>query len=348
MASIYRTLRIVGIEHAARDAKTFYLQENGEPKISYQAGQYLTLILPGISEEVRRSYSLVSSPVAIEPLAIGVKRVPNGIFSRWLIDKAQVGDTILTSGAGGFFTLPENIKDFEQVFFLAAGSGITPILSLIKTVLLSYPNLQVVLIYSNRSVEDCMYHDELENLAEKYPHHLKTEFLYSNQTDINRARLHRDLLITLLTKYAVAGSEKTLAYTCGPIDYMRMCTYAFRLKGIPFDNIKKENFSTDKPALLPQPPDKTAHTVSLEIGKQQYSIQVQYPETILSSAKKAGIQIPYSCEAGKCGNCAAKILAGNVWMSYNEILTEKDLANGLTLTCVGYPVDGDVSLQLKW
>ncbi|MGZ5245203.1 MAG: flavin reductase family protein [Bacteroidia bacterium] len=348
MASIYKTLRIKHIQDEAINAKSFYFEETEGEKITYKSGQYLTLVLPDEHEEIRRSYSIISTPALNEPLAIGVKRVANGIFSRWLIDKAKVGDTILTSGVGGFFTLPENIKDFKQVFFLAAGSGITPVFSLIKTVVSSYQQISVVLIYSNRSVEDCMYHYELEKFAEQYSNNFKIEFLYSSLKDINRARLHRDLLISFLTKYSVANSDETLAYTCGPIDYMRMCTYAFRLKGIPFDNIKKENFSTDKPVILPQPPDKSAHWVSLKINKQEHNLHVQYPDTILQSAKKAGIEMPYSCEAGKCGNCAAKILSGKVWMSYNEILTDKEIAEGLTLTCVGYPINGDVSLQVKW
>ncbi|RYD74405.1 MAG: ferredoxin--NADP reductase [Sphingobacteriales bacterium] len=345
MTSIYRSLRINHIQQETSDSKSFYLKEEGE-KISYKSGQYLTLILPNHAEEIRRSYSIISSPVLHEPLAIGVKRIPNGEFSRWLVDKAKVGDKILTSGVGGFFTLPENINDYKQVFFLAAGSGITPVFSMIKTLLHSHPHISVVLIYSNRSVENCIYHDELENLAEKYQNNLKIEFLYSNLDDINRARLHRELLITFLTKYAVAEAEKTLAYTCGPIDYMRMCTYAFRLKGIPFDNIKQENFVPNKPFLLPQPPDKNGHFVHINVGKMKHTIHVQYPETILQAAKKQGVKLPYSCEAGSCGNCAARILQGKVWMSYNEILTEKDLQKGLTLTCVGYPVDGDVSLQI--
>ncbi len=348
MTSIYKKLIISGIKQETHNSKTIYFEEENGEEISYRSGQYLTLILPGHAAEIRRSYSLISSPLLKEPLAIGVKRIPNGEFSRWLVDKAKVGDEVLTSGVGGFFTLPDNIKDFEQIFFLAAGSGITPVLSLIKSALLSHPAISIILIYSNRSREDCMYHDELENLRERYPDNLKIAFLYSNADDINRARLHRELLITFLTKYNTAKPEKTLSYTCGPIDYMRMCTYAFRLKNIPFDNIKRENFVSDKPLHLPQPHDKNGHWVKIRFKNQEQQIHVQYPETILQAAKKAHLKLPYSCEAGVCGNCAAHITEGKVWMSYNEILTEKDLNKGLTLTCVGYPVDGDVSLEVKW
>jgi ring-1,2-phenylacetyl-CoA epoxidase subunit PaaE len=159
--------------------------------------------------------------------------------------------------------------------------------------------------------------------------------------------LYRDLLIGFLKRYTIISYNQALAYICGPIDYMRMCTYALHLVGMPFENIKKENFSTNKPSVLPQPPDKNAHLIDIQIHKNHYTFQAQYPDTILQAAKKNNITLPYSCEAGKCGNCAAHIINGKVWMSYNEVLTDKDLAKGLTLTCVGYPVEGDVKLEIK-
>lgn len=111
------------------------------------------------------------------------------------------------------------------------------------------------------------------------------------------------------------------------------------------ENIKKENFSTQKTTAVAEPPDKQTYNAHIYFAGRTYTITVQYPDTILKAAKKAGIALPYSCEAGKCGNCTMRCTQGNVWLSYNEVLTEKDLKQGLVLTCVGHPVFGDVELH---
>ncbi len=132
-----------------KDFKTFVFEE--DHGIVYKAGQYLTLVRHAHGEDIRRSYSITSSPVLNEPLSIGVKRVENGFFSRILVDTATAGDELITIGAGGLFILPDNIENYKQVFFFAAGSGITPVYSLIKTLLHAHTHTNVVLIYSNTS-----------------------------------------------------------------------------------------------------------------------------------------------------------------------------------------------------
>src|SRR5437764_6277597 len=136
---LYKTLRIKEIREEVKDFKTIVFEEGHG--LSYKAGQYLTLVRFEGSEELRRSYSITSSPELNEPLSIGVKRVENGAFSRILVDRAKAGDEILTTGSGGFFVLPDDVASYRQVFFFAAGSGITPIYSLIKTALHSQTKL---------------------------------------------------------------------------------------------------------------------------------------------------------------------------------------------------------------
>ncbi|KAA9345567.1 flavin reductase family protein [Adhaeribacter soli] len=344
--SLYHPLTITRIREEIPGFKTLFLEEANGEKIKYQAGQYLTLVTQEHNTEFRRSYSLISSPVLNEPLGIGVKRIPNGLFSRKLTDDAQVGDTLWTTGAGGFFTLPENLADYGQLFFLAAGSGITPVLSLIKTALFAFPDIPVVLIYSNSSHDRAAYRQEFMELEDRYPSRFKTEFLYSDAADLSRARLYKDLLQLFVKYHALTTPDKMLCYVCGPQNYMRMCTYGLNLAGIPLENIRKETFSTDKVLAKVQPPDTEEHTVSIFFNGQQHIIPAQYPATILQAAKKAGINLPYSCEAGKCGNCVARCKKGRVWMSYNEVLTEKEISKGLVLTCVGYPIGGDVVLEI--
>lgn len=344
--SLYGVLTIKEIREEVPNFKTFVLE--GEAPLSYKAGQYLTLVDTTSGEEVRRSYSMASAPVLGEPLTIGVKRVENGHFSRLLVDRAKVGDKLLTTGTGGLFTLPEDIGDYKQVFFFAAGSGITPIFSLIKTALFKYPHLHLVLIYSNASREKAIFREELERLAAQHPTQLHIEALYSNAAHLSKARLYRELLLQFLKNLSTAPVEQTLYYICGPEAYMRMCLYTLQGEGVPPGNIKRENFVIQR-VKPPQaaPPDLGPHEVVLHLFGKEHHFQVQYPDTILSAARKQGLSMPYSCEVGRCGNCVALCTGGKVWLSYNEVLTEKELAQGLILTCVGHPIGGDVRVEIK-
>lgn len=342
---LYRTLTIQRIKEEIKDFKTFVFESS--QGIDYKAGQYLTFIYKDQQEELRRSYSIISSPVLNEPLAIGVKRMDNGFFSRQLIDRALPGDKLITIGAGGFFTLPANINSCVQLFFFAAGSGITPIYCLLKTALHLHRHLRVVLVYSNPSLQKTIFYSELKQLAEKFTGRFYTEFLFSNLPDLTQARLHKDLLLQLVEKYSVASFSKTLFYICGPESYMRMCTYALQEEKVPKENIKRENFIVELKAILqPAPPDKETHTAFIRYGGYEYKLAVPYPLSILQAAKKQGIELPYSCETGKCGSCAAKCISGKIWLSYNEVLTEKDIKEGLTLTCVGHPNNSDVTIEI--
>ncbi|MGV3588442.1 MAG: 2Fe-2S iron-sulfur cluster-binding protein [Adhaeribacter sp.] len=344
MNALYKALTITKIQEEVEGFKTFTFAPEAANAISYEAGQYLTLVLKMQHQEIRRSYSITSVPLLGEPLTIGVKRIENGLMSRYLVDRAQPGDQILTTGAGGFFTLPPGVSTYKQLFFLAAGSGITPIFALIKAVLHTHLDISVVLIYSNHEPGTTIFREVLTQLENKFPDQFRIEFLYSNSPDLTRAHLHKDLLKQFLATYGQANLPEILCYVCGPLNYMRMCTYALREAGVPAANIRKENFSRDKPATPNLPPDTELHEVTLHYQNRLYQLPVQYPATILQAAKKQGISLPYSCEAGKCGNCVARCTTGQVWHSYNEVLTDKEIQQGLILTCVGYPIGGDVVL----
>ncbi|ARS34526.1 ferredoxin--NADP reductase [Pontibacter actiniarum] len=342
-ATDHYALTVTEIRQELPDFKTFVLEP--DKPLPYKAGQYLTLVHTDQNQDVRRSYSITSSPALQEPLSIGVKRIENGFFSRRLVDDVQVGDRVYAAGAAGLFTLPDDMHAYRQVFLLAAGSGITPVYSLLKTALHAQPHLHVTLIYSNKTPEHAIYKAELERLAAAFPDRLRIQFLFSNSPDLARARLYKDLLQEFVRQFATAPLHQALFYICGPLNYMRMCFYALRQLDVPLENIRRENFNTTKVSLKQMPPDTDAHRVTLHHRGETHSITVEYPTTILRAARKAGINLPYSCEAGKCGNCIARCSSGTVWMSYNEVLTERDLEKGLTLMCVGYPVGGPVELE---
>lgn len=338
-------LTIESIREEMKGFKSFTFA-NGHG-LTFQAGQFITLVDKNRSGEIRRSYSIVSSPVLDEPLSIAVKRIDNGLFSRKLIDRMQPGDHLLTIGAAGFFRLPDNLHSFSTIFFFAAGSGIAPVLSLLKTALHLNPDISVFLIYSNQSVETTAYYQELNQLLQKFSGRLHLDFLFSSESDLRRARLNRDLLIEFL-KINQFDRERTLFYICGPESYMRMIIFHLLEEGFNPDQIKKEDFNpAGKKKTLRKPPDKTSHSVKLDLFGKAYDFLVKYPDSILQAAKKIKLNLPYSCETGKCGSCAALCMSGEVWLSDNEVLTNKDLDHGLTLTCTGHPQNGDVILKIS-
>jgi len=343
----YQSAIITSIRDEAPGVKTFALTYADGSDIPYIAGQFITFVFTHHGHEERRSFSISSAPADDDLLSFTVKRIDNGAYSRLLIDRAKVGDTLLTTGAAGLFTLPANIAYYKQAFFFAAGIGITPIISLIKTLLHTHAGIQAVLVYSNRAQEDVVFYDQLQALVAQYPGRIVIEFLYSNSFNLMRARLNKSLLPVLLKEYGHAPQAQMLFFICGPHDYMRMVIYALEEQGIDGSQIKKENFNTNnRQVVKAEPPDKDQHMVAIRLNGNEYTFPVQYPETILQAAKKQGINIPYSCEAGRCGSCAARCIQGKVWLSYNEVLMDLDLRHGAILTCTGYPIGGDVVIDV--
>ena len=338
-------LRIKKIIPETPDTKTFILESPSSQPILYNAGQFLTFLFAKTNgEEDRRNYSISSTPTSMDPLSITVKRIPNGEYSRKLIDTMQEGDELQSIGASGFFTLPENVNEYHQVVFFAAGSGITPVYALIKTLLHNHPSIKIFLVYSNRSPEYTIFYDQLKKLQSKYGERLHIEFLFSNASRIHQKRLGIYLLEKLMTKYMSGPKDKQLCYLCGPFEYMRMITIVLRNNGVPAPNIRKEIFTIEKPQRKQIPPDTVMHAVTAIHKEQTYHFTMQYPQTILQAAKKLTIPLPYSCEAGQCGTCAATCISGKVWMWRNDVLLEEEIAKGRVLTCTGYAVDGDVKI----
>jgi ring-1,2-phenylacetyl-CoA epoxidase subunit PaaE len=344
--ALTKQLQIVEIISETEETKTFVLQPLHGWKPVYKAGQFLTLIFNTRFGEKRRSYSISSSPALDEPLSITVKKVDNGEFSRWFLYEAKINDVLQTSGPGGFFCLPENIEDYEQVFFIAAGSGITPCYSLIKT-LLATTDKQITLFYSNRTKRETIFSEQLHSFQTQYPLRFEVRFLNSNNYDIYSRRLSRWLLGFLLNEYLKVEKSKALFYLCGPFDYMQMAGITLLIEGIDAENIRKEIFVPLPKINKPKPPDTESHLVTIHFNDQQFLLPVHYPKTILATAKEHHIPLPYSCEAGSCGTCAATCVKGEIWMAYNEVLLDAEINKGRILTCQGYPIGGDAEIVFK-
>lgn len=333
------------IIHETNTTKTFVLLP--KEKLIYQSGQFLTLLFPEQTKDnsiLRRSYSFSSAP-GIDPLpAITIKRTDNGFASRKLIDKMEVGDNISYSHVAGQFMLPTTTEHLENIIFFAAGSGITPIFSLLKTILSFHPHLHVTLVYSSKNPKETIFYKELTQLEKSNNSRLKIVWLFSQSEDKDNARLSHFLLLSLLNDLKKENGNKMLFYLCGPFDYMDMITIILKTEGMAAKQIKREHFYIPRRHTPTRPPDKSAQEIELQLNGTIYSFIAAYPDSILTSALKNDIPLHFSCQSGQCGSCVAKCIHGNVWMRYNEVLTENDLKQGLILTCSGFPVGGSVKL----
>lgn len=337
-------LRIKEIREETSSCKSFVLTEKAGT-LRYSAGQFLTLVFPEKLNENRRSYSISSSAKLNEPLTITVKRVDNGEFSRLLFDWSRVGDSLYTIGASGLFTLPEKDEPYDHLFFFAAGSGITPMLPMIKEVLSFRKNLRMTLVYSNPSRHETIFYEELTKLEQDNPEQLHIEWLFSDVQNLLKARLSKTSVQEYVEAMSPSERKRTLFYLCGPDDYMQMITITLLREGVDSSAIRKEIFNATKPVIKEVPPDQEEHEIAVKYKGKTSRYKTKYPVSILEGAKREGIFLPYSCEAGKCGTCAATCVNGSVWMAYNEVLLDRELNEGRVLTCTGFPIGGDIVLE---
>jgi ferredoxin-NADP reductase len=230
---------IHSITPVTSDTKTFEFRF--DQSFPYLPGQFLTIIRKVNDREVRRQYSFSSHPAMDKYPAITVKRIANGELSRWLFDEVVIGDRLCTTGASGLFTMPETGPEHNTFLLLAAGSGISPVFSLIKELLFCNTDKRVILIYSNHFQEETIFLKEIRILQQKFSDRFFVEFLFSNNKDLRRARLGKLLLEELYKQY-VESPQRTLAYVCGPYDYMQMVRITLRTEGLPPDNVRSEIF----------------------------------------------------------------------------------------------------------
>ena len=327
-------LRIINIRQETTDSKTFIAEEINRKKIDYKAGQFLTLLVTLHNKEIRRSYSISSTPGVDENFFFTIKRIENGELSRFLFDELKVDDIIVSLPPTGRFTIQKPEGGFAV--FIAAGSGITPVFSLIKHLLYHFNDTNVLLINQNHSEKDSIFRNELMMLHEKFQPRFSLKEIFSQPHDHRKhsQRLNNNLLERILLPNLTNSSVRF--YLCGPASFMRMVQFTLKVMKYSQNFIRQENFF----ATAPPPPfmtDKTPHKVTIHYHHKTYNLKVAYPHNILEVALKHHIQLPYSCRGGRCSTCTARCTSGSVKMTINDVLTPKDLQDGLILTCVSYP-----------
>jgi ring-1,2-phenylacetyl-CoA epoxidase subunit PaaE len=335
-------LKVDSIKWEAPDTATFYLiSVDGKP-VRYKAGQFITLIFNHRSQEIRRSYSLSSSPD--EPyLSITVKRITNGEISRFMLTKMKVGDELNALAPAGRFVITGYDED-KAILLFAGGSGITPIFSQVKYVLSRPGTSRLILIYSNQDANSILFKGELNQLAAKYPGRFNMINLLSNEAN----RLNADR-VEEFTRQLVpaAGLDKAEFYLCGPFAYMRMIRFALVYMGIEPKQIRKENFVLETVTVTSSTASFPPRTIKLQYQGELHDLQVGENQSILQAALQNNVALPYSCRNGVCSTCTAKCSSGKVEMVKNDVLTDADLADGWILTCTGHPVSDDVVINFE-
>ncbi|WP_293299224.1 ferredoxin--NADP reductase [Pedobacter sp. UBA4863] len=342
-------LKVTRVQQEVNEVITIILTPLTGQKPHYKAGQFLTLSFRMADKELRRSYSAYSSPLVDEPLAIAVKLVENGEISRFLHHSLREGDTVEVTAPGGmFFYEPE--KDIDRtVFLFAAGVGITPLYSILKTALVGERKSKIVLIYSSRSAEDTLFLPELKQWQQIYPDRFKLINLFSNSKNLLRARLNGFLVHELIREQLPFVKENALFYTCGPVDYMDVCRISILGAGYKSAQVKRETFvlpedEIDEDDTTEKVVDKNTYSINLIFQGETHHLQVPWPKRILDVALENKIKIPYSCSGGVCSTCVATCISGGVRMEYNEILTDDEIANGRILVCTGHPTENDTTI----
>ena len=306
----------------------------------FEPGQYLTLRTQQGGEDLRRSYSICAAQG--EDLRVGVRKVPGGAFTTWLHEALKPGDMLDVMPPQGRFGAALS-KRPRHLLAVAGGSGITPILSLLKTALASDAQTRCTLLYGNRRAASTMFKEELEDLKNRHLTRLVLHPVFSREqmdSPLNAGRLDADKIATLLRLVGPVDE----AFICGPHAMNDEAEAALLAAGIAPDRIHVERFgipptAADAALHAPQAGDATTATITIIRDGLTRDIAFQpSDESILAAAGRAGLDVPYSCRSGVCATCRAKLLQGRVRMDRNFALEKSELEAGFVLTCQAHPL----------
>jgi 3-ketosteroid 9alpha-monooxygenase subunit B len=326
-------LRVKRVVRETRDAVSIVLDvpESSVRHFGYQSGQFLTLLVCVDGQEHRRCYSMSSSPVAGEDLRITVKRDRDGVVSNWLNDTAAPGNDIHALPPQGRFVLKDT--DRELIAF-AGGSGITPVFSLLRSALISGTR-SARLFYANRDRDSVIFDEPLSSMKDVHAqrfavhHHLDDESGFVTPAHVEAF---------------VADAGDAEYYICGPGPFMDVVQTTLQTVGVPADRIHLEHFEV---AQIPASPvaaagEAVTAEVTIELDGRKTTVAYSAGETLLQTARMAGLRAPSSCEVGSCGTCMAQLTEGSARMLNNDALEDDEVADGWVLTCQALPTSRTV------
>ena len=352
--SKFHSLRIAAVERETRDAValTFDVPSALAPQFRFAAGQHLTVRATIDGHDVRRSYS-ICSPAQDGTLRIAVKRSPGGVFSTWANEKLAPGASLeVTPPMGHFGVAPDSARARHYVGF-AAGSGITPLVSIIATTLASEPASEFTLFYGNRASGTVMFREALAALKDTYLARFNLVHVLSREAQdipLLHGRIDREKADALLAHW-VDLDRVDAVYLCGPDGMMRAVAEALAARGYPESKVRIERFAASipkhehKPGKAPEPGHTECEvTVILDGATRTFTLE-KGRESILEAGLRAGLELPYSCKGGVCSTCRAKLVAGEADMDVNFALEDYEVARGFVLTCQSYPASDRVTVD---
>jgi 3-ketosteroid 9alpha-monooxygenase subunit B len=329
----FHPLRIARVLRETADARSFVLEVPAElrPAFAYESGQFCTFRARIDGQPHHRCYSMSSSPAVDGELQVTVKRVPGGVVSNWMNDELAPGDVIETSCPAGVFCLGPGDGD---VVAFSAGSGITPVLSIVKTALAT-TSRRVRLLYANRDRDAVIFAAELETFVERYPG--RVEVLH--HLDVEQGFVNADAVGAFATVAAA-----TDYFICGPGPFMDIVESTLLGYDVDTRRIHIERFTPAEPTQLPEPSNgaPTASMVTIELGGRSDTVDHRPGTTVLQTAREMGMAPPFSCESGNCATCMARLVEGNATMYVNNALTDDEVADGWVLTCQALPASPSV------
>jgi 3-ketosteroid 9alpha-monooxygenase subunit B len=296
----------------------------------YEAGQFLTFRVHLDGEVHHRCYSMSSSPSVDDELQVTVKRVPGGLVSNWMIDSLGPGDVVEASVPAGVFRLGQ--ADGDLVAF-SAGSGITPVFSLLKSALAT-TDRRVRLYYANRDREAVIFAAELHALDQRFPDRLEV---------IHHLDVERGFVDAGAVRPYLGDTARAEFYVCGPGPFMDIIEGTLLEQGVHADRIHIERFTPAEPVADADDEDAATTTqVTIGLGGRTDTVEHRPGTTILQTARQMGMAAPFSCESGTCATCMAKLVEGSVKMHVNDVLTDDEVADGWVLTCQSVPTSTSV------
>ena len=335
-----RAVSVVKVVRETADAVSIYLTEADGSPLKFQPGQFLSVDVTVDGERLRRAYSLASACLDDVPTHITVKRIADGRVSNHLNDTVAEGDQLAVLGPSGNFTIEPRAVNQRHLVMIAGGSGITPIMSLLETVLRVEPGTHVTLIYGNRGWDDVIFRERLEGLCSEFGERLRLDHVLERPPEWwtgEQGLLTSDILESRMQALGLVDDGMQRYFICGPTPMMDAAHAVLEGRGVSANRIAEERFTSPEARAGVSGSDKTERVVIARAG-HEHGIQVEPGQTILEAALGANLEMPFSCAMGGCGACRVHLAEGDVQMDEPNCLSRAEREQGYVLTCIGRPL----------